>query len=74
MVKLDLIAQDKLLNTSYFCNPEVFQSYYGMGDFFSNLSWTIIKVHTEVITIRSLILPLVLYIFKIPFGSYQCSI
>ena len=49
-VTLDLFAQNRLLKISYFCDPEVFHNTYGMGDF-SNLSWTIAKISTEVVTI-----------------------
>jgi hypothetical protein len=39
-------------------------SYIWYEWFFSNLSWTIAKIHTEVITIISLMLPLVSCLFK----------
>ena len=63
-VKLDLIAQNKSLNITLFCDPEVFHHTYGTSEFFSNLSWTIAKILMEVVTIRSIILPLALCIFK----------
>ena len=49
----------KSQETPYFYDPKVYQSYNGTSEYFSNLSRTITKIHTEVhchITIRPHIL------------------